>query len=116
MARGRLFYGWWVTIAFAVMVFLSSDVHFSVGPFLKPIIADLGTDRAASAFGTIFVVNQGGAVLGSCLGGLLFELTGGYGAAFAIACVQLLVAAVVSLTIDEAARCVPRLRPAAAEQ
>jgi MFS family permease len=46
MARGRIFYGWWVTIAFAVMVFLSSGVRFSVGPFLKPIVADLGTDRA----------------------------------------------------------------------
>ena len=46
MTRGRVFYGWWVTIAFAVMVFLSSGVRFSVGPFLKPIVADLGTDRA----------------------------------------------------------------------
>jgi MFS family permease len=46
MARGRIFYGWWVTVAFAVMVFLSSGVRFSVGPFLKPIVADLGTDRA----------------------------------------------------------------------
>ena len=46
MARGRVFYGWWVTIAFAVMVFLSTGVRFSVGPFLKPIVADLGTDRA----------------------------------------------------------------------
>jgi MFS family permease len=46
MTRGRVFYGWWVTIAFAVMVFLSTGVRFSVGPFLKPMVADLGTDRA----------------------------------------------------------------------
>jgi MFS family permease len=46
MARGPVFYGWWVTIAFAVMVFISTGVRFSVGPFLKPIVADLGTDRA----------------------------------------------------------------------
>src|SRR5262249_2142744 len=45
MARGRIFYGWWVTIAFAIMVFLSTGVRFSVGPFLKPIVAGLETDR-----------------------------------------------------------------------
>jgi MFS family permease len=80
------------------------------------LTADIfGRFSVGSVFGTIFVVHQGGAALGSWLGGLLFELTGGYGAAFAIACVQLLVAAVVSLTIDEATRCAPRLHPAAAE-
>jgi MFS family permease len=47
MAQGRVFYGWWVTIAFAVMVFLSTGVRFSVGPFLKPMVADLQTDRAS---------------------------------------------------------------------
>ena len=47
MARGRVFYGWWVTIAFSVMVFLSTGVRFSVGPFLKPMVSDLGTDRAS---------------------------------------------------------------------
>jgi MFS family permease len=47
MARGRVFYGWWVTVAFAVMVFLSTGVRFSVGPFLKPVVADLETDRAS---------------------------------------------------------------------
>ena len=46
MTRQRVFYGWWVTIAFAVMVFLSTGVRFSVGPFLKPIVTDLGTDHA----------------------------------------------------------------------
>ena len=179
MAGQRVFYGWWVTVAFAIMVLLSTGVRFSVGPFLKPIVTDLGTDRATyslivslslllygvfmpfvgrlverwgarpvavlgisalggasmsgslamtsaltadiygslsvgSVFGTIFVVHQGGAALGSWLGGLLFELTGNYGAAFAIASVQLLAAAVVSLAIDETARGVVRFRPAAA--
>ena len=51
MARGSLFYGWWLTIAFAVMVFLSTGVRFSVGPFLEPMVADLGTDRAAHSPG-----------------------------------------------------------------
>ena len=41
-----VFYGWWVTLAFSVMVFLSTGVRFSVGPFLKPMVADLHTDRA----------------------------------------------------------------------
>jgi hypothetical protein len=95
MTRQRMFYGWWVTIALAVMVFLSTG---------------------GSVFGTIFVVHQGGAALSPWLGGLLFELTGGYGAVFAIASVQLLIAAIVSLTTDEAACGVARLRAAAAER
>jgi MFS family permease len=41
-----VFYGWWVTAAFSLMVFLSTGVRFSVGPFLKPMVADLSTDRA----------------------------------------------------------------------
>jgi MFS family permease len=78
------------------------------------LTADIfGRFSVASIFGTIFVVHQGGAALGSWTGGLLFETTGGYGAAFTIASVQLLAAAAVSLTIDEKIRCVPRLRPIA---
>ena len=79
------------------------------------LTADIyGSLSVGSVFGTIFVVHQGGAALGSWLGGLLFELTGTYGAAFAIASVQLLVAAVVSLAIDETACGVVRFRAAAA--
>jgi MFS family permease len=80
------------------------------------LTADIfGRYSVGSVFGTIFVVHQAGAALGSGLGGLLFELTGSYGPAFAIAGVQLLIAAAVSLTIDAAVRCPPELRPAAAE-
>ncbi len=43
----RVFYGWWVTLAFAAMVFVSTGVRFTVGPFLKPMVTDLGLDRAA---------------------------------------------------------------------
>src|SRR6185503_9613091 len=53
----------------------------------------------ADIFGRISVVHQSGAALGSWLGGFLFEMTGGYGAAFAIASAQLLVAAMVSLML-----------------
>lgn len=40
-ARG-VFFGWWVAPSFAVMAFLSSGIRFAVGPFLKPMVADLG--------------------------------------------------------------------------
>jgi MFS family permease len=80
------------------------------------LTADIfGRFSVGSVFGTIFVVHQAGAALGSWLGGLVFELTGGYGPAFAIAGAQLLIAAAISLTINEGVRCPPRLRPAAAE-
>jgi len=42
-----LFYGWWVVAAFSVMTFMSTGVRHAVGPFLKPIVADLGLDRAS---------------------------------------------------------------------
>jgi MFS family permease len=47
MATSRVFYGWWVALAFAGMVFLSTGIRFIIGPFLKPIVADLGLDRAS---------------------------------------------------------------------
>ncbi|HKZ07916.1 MAG TPA: MFS transporter [Methylomirabilota bacterium] len=41
----RISYGWWVALAFVVIVFLSTGIRFTVGPFLKPMTADLGIDR-----------------------------------------------------------------------
>lgn len=46
-APSRVFFGWWVVISFVVMTFLSVGLRFTVGPFLKPIVADLGLDRAS---------------------------------------------------------------------
>lgn len=43
----RVFFGWWVTLAFAAMVFISTGVRFTIGPFLKPMVADLAIDRAS---------------------------------------------------------------------
>ena len=37
MAPAKIFYGWWVVLAFSVIVFLSSGLRFTVGPFLKPV-------------------------------------------------------------------------------
>jgi MFS family permease len=47
MPSSRIFYGWWVTLAFSIMVFVSAGVRHAVGPFLKPMVADLGVDRGA---------------------------------------------------------------------
>jgi MFS family permease len=77
------------------------------------LTADIfGRFSVGSIFGTIFLVHQVGAASGSWLGGFLFEVTGGYGAAFAWASLQLVVGAVISLAIDERA-CVPFFRPVA---
>jgi len=47
-ARGQgIFYGWWVVGAFSVTTFMSTGVRHAVGPFLKPIVADLNLDRAS---------------------------------------------------------------------
>ena len=51
----RVFYGWWVALAFVIIVFLTTGVRFTVGPFLKPIVSDLGLDRGSlSAFALLF--------------------------------------------------------------
>jgi MFS family permease len=47
MSTPRIFFGWWVALSFAVMVFLSTGIRFTVGPFLKPMVTDLGLDRAS---------------------------------------------------------------------
>jgi MFS family permease len=47
MTKGPIFYGWWVVAAFSVTTFISTGVRHAVGPFLKPIVADLGLDRAS---------------------------------------------------------------------
>src|SRR5512132_3560567 len=47
MSSSRIFYGWWITLVFSIMVFVSAGVRHAVGPFLKPMVADLGIDRAS---------------------------------------------------------------------
>jgi len=47
MSRPSVFYGWWVVAAFSVMTFTSTGIRHAVGPFLKPIVADLDLDRAS---------------------------------------------------------------------
>ena len=47
MRDRSVFYGWWVVAAFSVMTLTSTGIRHAVGPFLKPIVADLGLDRAS---------------------------------------------------------------------
>src|SRR5262245_56289763 len=47
MTNRSIFYGWWVVAAFSVSTFISTGVRHAVGPFLKPIVEDLGLDRAS---------------------------------------------------------------------
>jgi len=63
-----------------------------------------GRYSVGSLFGLIFLSHQVGAALGSWLGGALFDITGGYGAAFAVAGALLLLAAGLSVAINETAR------------
>ena len=46
-APSRVFYGWWVAAAFSLIIFLSTGARFAVGPFLKPVVDDLGLDRGS---------------------------------------------------------------------
>ena len=191
-APSRIFYGWWVALALSIIVFLSAGIRFTIGPFLKPVSADLGLDRgsfslvialslllygafmplvgrlvdrmgsrvvcsagavviAASlvlsgpmttlwefylyyavigslglaatghVMGSVTLANwfvkrrgvamsflgsasMAGSSLGTWLGGFLFDVTGSYGAAFGVAGALLLIAAILSLSIDEKAR------------
>src|SRR5256886_17279845 len=47
MRTGSVFYGWWVVAGFSFMTFISTGIRHAVGPFLKPIVSDLGLDRAS---------------------------------------------------------------------
>ncbi|HZO37653.1 MAG TPA: MFS transporter, partial [Methylomirabilota bacterium] len=80
---------------------LTADIYgrFSVGRIL----------------GVIFLVHQTGAAIGSSLAGALFEATGGYGAAFAVACVFLMCASVVALRVDTGERKIWRAEPVPAK-
>jgi predicted MFS family arabinose efflux permease len=78
------------------------------------LTADIfGRFSVGSIFGSIFLVHQAGAAIGSWLRSVLFDLSGGYGLAFGIACTQLLAGAIVSIAIDERVCCSAALSPVA---
>ena len=69
------------------------------------LTADIyGRHSVGGILGVIFLAHQVGAATGTWLGGALFDSTGGYGAAFAIAGTVLVTASVVSLHIDDGSR------------
>jgi MFS family permease len=85
------------------------------GSMTSALTADIyGRFSVSSVFGLIFLVHQTGAALGSWLAGALFETTGGYGPAYAVACVFLVTASVVALNIDRGARRIWRAATASA--
>ena len=88
-APSRNVYGWWAALALSIIVFLSAGIRFTM---------------TGDIFGLIFLSHQTGSSLGTWLGGFLFDVTGSYGAAFGVAGALLLIAAILSLSIDEKAR------------
>ncbi len=85
------------------------------GSMTSALTADIwGRFSVSPVLGVIFLVHQTGAAIGSSLAGVLFETTGGYGAAFALACAFLMGASVVALKIDRGSRRVWGGAPASA--
>ncbi len=91
--------------ALMVIAALGGITLAGTGSMTSALTADIyGRFSVSSVFGLIFLVHQTGAALGSWLAGAMFEMTGGYGPAYALAGGLLAVAAVVALNIDKGAR------------
>src|SRR6266516_533249 len=91
--------------AILVVAVLGGITMAGTGSMTSALTADIyGRFSVSSVFGLIFLVHQTGSALGSWLAGSLFETTGGYGAAYVLACGLLVAAAIVALNIDKGAR------------
>jgi MFS family permease len=100
-------------VAILAVAVLGGITMAGTGSMTSALTADIyGRFSVSSVFGLIFLVHQTGAAIGSSLAGLLFERTGGYGAAFAVACLFLVGAAIVALNVDQGARRIWRTAPA----
>jgi MFS family permease len=100
-------------MAILTVAVLGGITMAGTGSMTSALIADIyGRFSVSSVFGMIFLVHQTGAAIGSALAGVLFEATGGYGPAFALACLFLTGAAIVALNIDRDARRIWRAAPA----
>ena len=92
-------------VAILTVAVLGGITMAGTGSMTSALTADIyGRFSVSSVFGLIFLVHQTGSALGSWLAGALFESTGGYGAAYALACVFLMCASIVALRIDSGAR------------
>jgi MFS family permease len=102
-------------LAILTVAVLGGITMAGTGSMTSALTADIyGRFSVSSVFGLIFLVHQTGSALGSALAGLLFEHTGGYGAAYVMACVFLAAASVVALNIDKDARRIWRAATASA--
>jgi MFS family permease len=101
--------------AIIMVAVLGGITMAGTGSMTSALTADIwGRFSVSPVLGVIFLVHQTGAAIGSSLAGALFEATGGYGAAFAVACVFLLCASVVALKVDTGERKIWRATPAPA--
>src|SRR5260221_14421731 len=71
MKDRAIFYGWGVVAAFSGMTFTSTGIRHAVGPFLKPIVADLDLDRAS--FSLVIALSPFLYVLFMPLGGMMLD-------------------------------------------
>jgi MFS family permease len=97
-------------VAMLTVAVLGGITMAGTGSMTSALTADIyGRFSVSSVFGLIFLVHQTGSAIGSFLAGALFETTGGYRAAFALACLFLMGAAIVALKIDKGARRIWRI-------
>ena len=102
-------------LAILAVAVLGGITMAGTGSMTSALTADIyGRFSVSAVFGLIFLVHQTGSALGSWLAGALFETTGGYGLAFAVACTFLAVAAIVALNVDTRGRRVWRAVPVSA--
>ena len=102
-------------VAILAVAVLGGITMAGTGSMTSALTADIyGRFSVSSVFGLIFLVHQTGSATGSWLAGALFESTGGYGAAYALACLFLAAAAIVALKIDKGARRIWRAATASA--
>src|SRR2546429_4253431 len=83
MRTGSVFYGWWVVAGFSFMTFISTGIRHAVGPFLKPIVTDLGLDRASFSLViavSLFLYGVFGPLVGPALDRFGARLTASVGA------------------------------------
>jgi len=92
-------------IAIVAVAILGGITMSGTGSMTSALTADIwGRFSVSRVLGVIFLVHQTGSAIGSWLAGALFEATGGYGAAFILACLFLFGAAVVALRVDTGKR------------
>ncbi len=92
-------------VAMLLVAVLGGITMSGTGSMTSALTADIwGRFSVSRVLGVIFLVHQTGAAIGSWLAGALFEASGGYGAAFVLACLFLFGAAVVALRVDTGKR------------